>query len=107
MPGGSILITRAPKSDMMVPAAGPAMKLAQSITKRPLNSDEVMGAPPKAAWSAKLARRDAVRQASAGGVRVRRLLLQVRDLLGELLAQRLVVAGRRQVVNAPLAVLFD
>jgi hypothetical protein len=37
MPGGSILITRAPKSDITVAAAGPAMKLAQSITSRSLN----------------------------------------------------------------------
>src|SRR6516162_7608447 len=35
MPGGSILITSAPKSDMTVAAAGPAMKLAQSITFKP------------------------------------------------------------------------
>src|SRR5215469_11008548 len=35
MPGGSILITSAPKSDITVAAAGPAMKLAQSITFRP------------------------------------------------------------------------
>ena len=31
------LITLAPKSDITVAAAGPAMKLAQSITKRSLN----------------------------------------------------------------------
>src|SRR5215471_1883319 len=35
MPGGSILTTAAPKSDITVAAAGPAMKLAQSITLRP------------------------------------------------------------------------
>src|SRR5215831_18727741 len=34
-PGGSILTTSAPKSDMTVAAAGPAMKLAQSITFSP------------------------------------------------------------------------
>src|SRR5262245_9521674 len=34
-PGGSILITSAPKSDMTVAAAGPAIKLAQSITFKP------------------------------------------------------------------------
>src|ERR1700690_2026752 len=35
--GGSILITSAPKSDMIVAAAGPAIQLAQSITFRPVN----------------------------------------------------------------------
>src|SRR5207302_8928416 len=35
MPGGSILMTSAPKSDITVAAAGPAMKLAQSITLSP------------------------------------------------------------------------
>src|SRR5579871_4984144 len=34
-PGGSILITSAPKSDMIVAAAGPATQLAQSMTFRP------------------------------------------------------------------------
>src|SRR6516162_8619252 len=34
-PGGSILITAAPKSDITVAAAGPAIKLAQSITFSP------------------------------------------------------------------------
>src|SRR6202040_3211628 len=34
-PGGSILITSAPKSDITVAAAGPAIKLAQSITFKP------------------------------------------------------------------------
>src|SRR6516165_1295770 len=34
-PGGSILITSAPKSDITVAAAGPAIKLAQSITFSP------------------------------------------------------------------------
>src|SRR5205823_9682785 len=34
-PGGSILITSAPKSDITVAAAGPAIKLAQSITFNP------------------------------------------------------------------------
>src|SRR6266436_9733932 len=34
-PGGSILITVAPKSDITVAAAGPAIKLAQSITFKP------------------------------------------------------------------------
>jgi hypothetical protein len=36
-PGGSILITSAPKSDMIVAAAGPAIQLAQSMTFRPEN----------------------------------------------------------------------
>jgi hypothetical protein len=35
VPGGSILTTSAPKSDITVAAAGPAMKLAQSITFKP------------------------------------------------------------------------
>jgi hypothetical protein len=35
MPGGSILMTSAPKSDITVAAAGPAMKLAQSMTLSP------------------------------------------------------------------------
>src|SRR5215471_15031524 len=35
MPGGSTLTTSAPKSDITVAAAGPAIKLAQSITFRP------------------------------------------------------------------------
>src|SRR5712691_11933316 len=34
-PGGSIFTTSAPKSDITVAAAGPAMKLAQSITFNP------------------------------------------------------------------------
>ena len=34
---GSILITSAPKSDMIVAAEGPAMKLAASITLIPSN----------------------------------------------------------------------
>src|SRR5919108_2996049 len=34
-PGGSILMTSAPKSDITVAAAGPAIKLAQSITFKP------------------------------------------------------------------------
>src|SRR2546429_1286756 len=34
-PGGSILTTVAPKSDITVAAAGPAIKLAQSITFKP------------------------------------------------------------------------
>src|SRR5262249_52746965 len=34
-PGGSILITSAPKSERMVAAAGPAIQLAQSMTFRP------------------------------------------------------------------------
>src|SRR5689334_17344507 len=37
MTGGSILITRAPKSLSTVAAAGPAMKLAQSMTSRSSN----------------------------------------------------------------------
>src|SRR3984885_12259367 len=35
MPGGSILTTSAPKSDITVAAAGPAIKLAQSMTLSP------------------------------------------------------------------------
>src|SRR6185437_10291453 len=35
IPGGSILTTSAPKSDITVAAAGPAIKLAQSITFKP------------------------------------------------------------------------
>src|SRR5215831_6843847 len=35
MPGGSILVTSAPKSDSTVAAAGAAIKLAQSRTFRP------------------------------------------------------------------------
>src|SRR5438874_6498052 len=35
MPGGSILMTSAPKSDITVAAAGPAIKLAQSMTLSP------------------------------------------------------------------------
>src|SRR5215831_15196 len=41
-PGGSILITRAPKSDKMVAAAGPATKLPQSMTRRSLNSPDAI-----------------------------------------------------------------
>src|SRR6185312_12006263 len=41
-PGGSILITSAPKSDRIVAAAGPAIQLAQSITFRPENRLSVM-----------------------------------------------------------------
>src|SRR5471032_2649683 len=37
MPGGSTLITSAPKSDRMVVAAGPAIKLARSTTLSPVN----------------------------------------------------------------------
>src|SRR6185369_6255714 len=44
-PGGSILITSAPKSDRIVAAAGPAIQLAQSMTFRPWNIPSVMGAP--------------------------------------------------------------
>jgi hypothetical protein len=35
MPGGSIFTTAAPKSDITVAAAGPAIKLAQSMTFKP------------------------------------------------------------------------
>src|SRR5580693_8909086 len=44
-PGGSILITSAPKSDMIVAAAGPAIQLAQSITFRPVNRLSVTTVP--------------------------------------------------------------
>src|SRR5580704_7495135 len=64
MPGGSILITRAPKSDMIVAAAGPAMKLAQSITRRSENSDDVMRGL-RAEYAATLASRLAAPQAQA------------------------------------------
>src|SRR5216683_2042299 len=50
-PGGSILITAAPKSDITVAAAGPAIKLAQSMTFKPSkmrcvidNRPEIIGA---------------------------------------------------------------
>src|ERR1700761_2027130 len=36
VPGGSILITSAPKSDRMGAAQGPAIQLAQSMTFRPV-----------------------------------------------------------------------
>src|SRR6478672_6045852 len=39
MPGGSTLITSAPKSDSMVAAAGAAMKLAISTTFKPANTE--------------------------------------------------------------------
>src|SRR5258708_4389496 len=42
MPGGSTLITSAPKSDSIVAAAGAAMKLAISTTFRPENTDSVV-----------------------------------------------------------------
>src|SRR4029453_8524616 len=41
-PGGSILITSAPKSDKIVAAAGPAIQLAQSMTCRPAKRLSVM-----------------------------------------------------------------
>src|ERR1700761_3845487 len=41
-PGGSILITSAPKSDRMVAAAGPAIQLAQSMTFSPVNRLSLM-----------------------------------------------------------------
>ncbi|HYU12343.1 MAG TPA: hypothetical protein VEK82_07200 [Stellaceae bacterium] len=43
MPGGSILTTSAPKSDITVAAAGPAIKLAQSITLSPSKIRSVTG----------------------------------------------------------------
>src|SRR5215469_1221504 len=43
MPGGSILMTSAPKSDITVAAAGPAIKLAQSSTFRPSNTRSPIG----------------------------------------------------------------
>src|SRR6185437_5179910 len=46
MPGGSILITSAPKSDRMVAAAGPAIQLAQSITLRPVKRLSVIAHSP-------------------------------------------------------------
>src|SRR6185437_13129852 len=42
-PGGSILITSAPKSERMVAAQGPAIQLAQSMTFRPVKRESVMG----------------------------------------------------------------
>src|ERR1700730_14032576 len=41
-PGGSILTTSAPKSDITVAAAGPAIKLAQSITFKPSKTRSLM-----------------------------------------------------------------
>src|SRR6516165_8576989 len=45
IPGGSILITSAPKSDITVAAAGPAIKLAQSITFSPSNTRPAIADP--------------------------------------------------------------
>ncbi len=45
-PGGSILITSAPKSERMVAAAGPAIQLAQSITRRPENIPSLIVSNP-------------------------------------------------------------
>src|SRR5437764_5810759 len=50
MPGGSILITSAPKSDITVAAAGPAMKLAQSMTFSPSKMRSVTGQPLFELW---------------------------------------------------------
>src|SRR5215471_9565211 len=44
-PGGSILITSAPKSDITVAAAGPAIKLAQSITFSPSKTRSAIADP--------------------------------------------------------------
>src|SRR4029077_6758373 len=41
-PGGSILTTSAPKSDITVAAAGPAIKLAQSFTCKPTKTRSLM-----------------------------------------------------------------
>src|SRR4029453_6451404 len=41
-PGGSILITSAPKSDKIVAAAGPGIQLAQAMTCRPAKRLSVM-----------------------------------------------------------------
>src|SRR5712671_6891519 len=46
-PGGSILITSAPKSDITVAAAGPAIKLAQSITFKPSKTRSPINPPPQ------------------------------------------------------------
>src|ERR1700730_11170725 len=46
-PGGSILITSAPKSDITVAAAGPAIKLAQSITFKPSKTRLPINPPPQ------------------------------------------------------------
>src|SRR5690348_3913645 len=51
MTGGSILITRAPKSLITVAAAGPAMKLAQSTTRRSLNSPPGMASSDLRPWA--------------------------------------------------------
>ena len=52
--GGSILITSAPKSDRMVAAAGAAMKLAQSMTRRPVKGPALLPDGPPAAAGASL-----------------------------------------------------
>src|SRR5579863_9711844 len=45
MPGGSILMTSAPKSLITVAAAGPAIKLAQSMTLSPSKMRSAMSCP--------------------------------------------------------------
>src|SRR5215469_14837877 len=47
MPGGSILTTSAPKSDITVAAAGPAIKLAQSITFKPSKTRSPISYPSR------------------------------------------------------------
>ena len=47
-PGGSILMTSAPKSERMVAAAGPAIQLAQSRTFRPVRRSVMSGS---GSWS--------------------------------------------------------
>src|SRR6266404_414646 len=50
MPGGSILITSAPKSERTVGAAGPAMKLAKSRTFSPENTLSPAITPPESGY---------------------------------------------------------
>src|SRR3954465_14377853 len=50
MPGGSILITSAPKSERTVGAAGPAMKLAKSRTFSPENTLSPAIKPPESGY---------------------------------------------------------
>src|SRR5215472_3038405 len=62
-PGGSILITSAPKSDITVAAAGPAIKLAQSITFSPSKTRSTIADP----FSDHQTKRLAVAHDMAGG----------------------------------------
>src|SRR3954453_12883887 len=50
MPGGSILITSAPKTERPVGAAGPAMKLAKSRTFSPENTLSPAITPPESGY---------------------------------------------------------